>query len=459
MFTVTTRLTLFFVVTFGTVMSVISLLMYNSFATAERNEFDNELRSYAELLISEVDNTTTTVSGLFDKLDRVTARANLRLHSMRFLLTTRDSVVYEDQISEELADSLQSIHSSRDTTLFHTVTLGDASFRVYNRDITWFPVGVQLGMVVVSSESRLNEALDRLRRLLLLVAPIAVIAASAGGWFVVRRTLAPVSRIGAAAAAISSRNLHERVAVGTTNDELSELAKIFNAMIGRLEATFDAQRRFVADISHDLRTPLQVIQAKLDRLQRDAALSPDVIEDLRQSSSEVDRLAHLASNLLLLARADAQYLTLARVPSRLDELLLESVGKMKTLAAERQISLWVDINEPFETMVDPAAIERAVMNVLDNAIVHSNEGETVTVRLDVLDGSARLTIADEGEGIPAEDLPHIFDRFYRSDRARATRGTGLGLAISRTILEAHGGTIDVASTEGVGTTVTIVLPA
>jgi heavy metal sensor kinase len=293
---------------------------------------------------------------------------------------------------------------------------------------------------------------------LLVIVPASVLIASIGGWYTARKALEPVSKIRAAAAAISSSNLHERVPTATTKDELSELASTFNDMIARLEETFASQRRFVADASHDLRTPLMVVQAKLDRLLQIPDFPPNVREDLRHCASEVDRLTRMANDLLLLAKAESHQLRLANVRERLDEMLIESVGKMKALAAQRNVSLWVDVDEPVELLCDPPTLQRVLMNILDNAITHTAASSTVTARLTVEDAGAVITITDTGEGIPEEDLPKIFDRFYRSDTTRSSRGSGLGLAIARTIIEAHRGTIAIASAEGKGTEVRIVLP-
>ena len=263
-----------------------------------------------------------------------------------------------------------------------------------------------------------------------------------------------------AAAAISSSNLHKRVSGGRSGDELSELADTFNAMIERLERTFTSQRRFVADASHDLRTPLMVIQAKLDSLARNEHLDARAHEDIDLCSSEVDRLSRLASDLLLLARADADQLRMITSTQRLDEILIDCVAKLKTLAATKRLSLRVDVDEPVEVRCDPRAMERALMNVLDNAILYSHEAGTVSVSIAAADGIATIAVADTGPGIAPNDLPLVFDRFYRSDpsRSRKTGGTGLGLAICKAIVSRARGTIAIASELDRGAVVTVHFP-
>ncbi len=460
MFTITTRLTLWYLLSFGSIVCAIVLLLYTVFAANERETFDTELRNYAEFLVSQVQ-TTSSVSALYDNLQDVTAQANLRFRSMRFLLTTTDSVVYEatpEASMEALVDSLQSLHPRRERGRFRTITVDGTEYRAFALTVP-HQMNESLGMVVVASLDRLEASLRRLREILLLIIPTSLLLASAGGWFTARRALAPVSGITAAAAAISSSNLHKRVAGGRSRDELAELAATFNAMIERLERTFTSQRRFVADASHDLRTPLMVLQAKLDHLAARNDLDAQAQEDIQLCISEVERLSRLASDLLLLARADADQLRMVTSPQRLDEILIECIAKLKTLAVRKHISLWVNVEEPVEILCDATAIGRALTNVLDNAITYSDDASTVTAGITEEAGSAIITIADSGPGISQHDLPLVFDRFYRGDSARSTTGTGLGLAITGTIIEAHGGRVEIASEPGNGTTVRIILPS
>ncbi len=459
MLTITTRLTLWYLLVFGAVMSTLAVLAYEVFAQTERSEFDNELRNYANLLISEVNGGTTNISDLFDKLDRVTTQANLRFRSMRFLLTTSDSIVYGDEpLMEPLADTLQRLISRRDGSQLNSITVRDVDYRVYAQKIAWQSDGKDLGMVVVASLGRLDLALARMRDMLLLIVPLSVLTASLGGLYTARRALKPVSEIRAAAATISSRNLHERVPVSNTRDELAELADTFNEMIARLERTFQSQRRFVADASHDLRTPLMVLQVKIDRLLQREDLPADARRDLAHCADEVEHLSSMAGDLLLLAKVDAHQLRPLFVRHRLDELMIDCVGSMKTLAEQKGVSLWVELDEAVDVLCDATMIQRALVNVLDNAIKHSPVGGTVSVRLVTTDLQASISIADSGEGIAEADIEKVFDRFYRSDLSREHRGTGLGLSIARSIIEAHHGTVDIASRIEHGTTITITLP-
>ncbi|MEP7219937.1 MAG: HAMP domain-containing protein, partial [Bacteroidota bacterium] len=258
MFTITTRLTLRYLLIFGTIVSAIVVVMYTVFESNERDSFDAELRDYAEFLVSGVNTSTGSVSDMFDNLQDVTGQANLRFRSKWFLLMTRDSVVYEsgqqDSI-EDMVDSLQTMLPNRGRPKFRTIQANGITYRAFALSIP-NTQKLRLGIVVVGSLDRLEATLERLRNILLIIVPASLLLAGVGGWFTARRALAPVAEITSAAAAISSSNLHQRVSGGNSTDELAQLASTFNAMIERLELTFNSQRRFVADASHELRTPL-----------------------------------------------------------------------------------------------------------------------------------------------------------------------------------------------------------
>jgi signal transduction histidine kinase len=230
------------------------------------------------------------------------------------------------------------------------------------------------------------------------------------------------------------------------------------AAIGQLEKAHDAQRRFVADASHDLRTPLTVVRAELDLLLASKDLDERTRESLDRTLSEVRRLDSLASELLELATFDNRDGGPSNEVTRLDEMLLESVSSLTALASEKEIRWNIDIDDAVEIRCNRASLQRAIGNVLDNALKYSPVGGTIDVHFARFGDAARILIADGGIGIPSGDLQRIFDRFYRSDAARSTPGTGLGLPIVRTVVEAHDGHVVVSSEEGRGTVVSITLP-
>jgi len=309
-----------------------------------------------------------------------------------------------------------------------------------------------------------NQIEAVLRGLLLTFAlglPLIVAVAIGGGYLLMRRALRPVDEIRQKAAQITSRNLSERLPVVHTGDELERLATDLNHMIERLEESFQQINRFSADASHELRTPLTVLQGELEAMaEKEHSLPAEVRETIGSALEETQRLAKIVESLLAISRLEAGE---ARVgPVRLDfaELVRTTADQMRLLAEEKHISLNCDGTKPVQVEADPARLKQVVVNLLDNAIKYTPERGSVIATVNSQDSRAVLEVADSGLGISASDLPHIFDRFYRADKARSRQmgGAGLGLSIVRSICSAHGGQVTVTSTEGHGSRFRIELP-
>jgi heavy metal sensor kinase len=310
-------------------------------------------------------------------------------------------------------------------------------------------------IVVAHDLEELDEVLGRLGLVLWALLPLALLGAGIGGFALAGRALSPVDRIARAAAEISEQDLSRRLPVATA-DELGRLATTFNALIQRLQQAFERQRRFTADASHELRTPLALIQAitgqKLTRRR-----GPEEYEQaLRQIDEATTYMAKLVAYLLTLARADAGQLTLEREPLDLTELLEHVAGQVGD-ACGRAIP--VHAAGPVPVVGDTLRLTELFLNLLENASKYTPPEGTVEVYVRQKQGNVEVVVRDTGVGIPVEHLPHVFDRFYRVDKARAREagGTGLGLAISRWIAGAHGGSIRAESAPGRGTTMTVTL--
>lgn len=226
----------------------------------------------------------------------------------------------------------------------------------------------------------------------------------------------------------------------------------------QLEKSHDSQRQFFVDASHDLRTPLTVILAELDLLRRRRELSLEVSDSLGQIATQVRRLDLLANDLLLLARIESGANEGELRIARLDELLLQCIESLSSMAKEKGIAWQIVIEEPVELRCQPHAVERAIYNVLENAIKYSHEEGTIRVALEAGTKEARIVISDNGPGITAADVPRVFDRFYRGNSVRNVKGSGLGLSIVKAIVEAHGGDVTLESEPASGTTVRIAIP-
>lgn len=282
----------------------------------------------------------------------------------------------------------------------------------------------------------------------------------AGGWWLATRAIRPIEAISAAALKIAAGDLSHRINAADADNELGRLANVLNSTFARLEAAFAHQARFTSDASHELRTPVSVIltqtQAALSR-ERSPGEYREALEACQRAAQ---RMRNLTNSLLELARLDAGQEPLKREPFDLSRVAQDCVELVRPLAAERQVQLHCELSSA-RCLGDAERIGQVVTNLLSNAIYFNRPAGEVRVLTRAENGTVLLTVSDTGQGIPPEDIPHIFERFYRVDksRSRIQGRTGLGLAISKAIAEAHTGSLEVLSQPGVGTTFTVKLPA
>lgn len=288
------------------------------------------------------------------------------------------------------------------------------------------------------------------------VGALVLIIGLAGGFALASRIFRPIARMSAAASAISATNLSTRIDTKDVDVELAGLAKVLNAMFDRLEAAFERQQHFTADASHELRTPLAILRANAELALSQSRSAEEYRATIEACLRSGQRMSDLVQGLLTLARADAGNPGLKLEPVQFNEIVAECVNAVKPLAEQKKITLTADVS-PATVRGDADSLAHLVDNLLSNAIGHNQAGGKVHVKLA---NGAVLTVADTGPGIAVKDRPHIFERFFRADkaRARASGGTGLGLAICKAIVEAHDGTIDFECGDKGGTTFRVRLP-
>ncbi len=299
-----------------------------------------------------------------------------------------------------------------------------------------------------ASLTELRQGLQGALRVLIPLLPVMLLAASAGGYWLSRRALRPVDQVVQTARSITAQNLSQRLAVPKTGDELERLSQTLNEMIARLESAFARISRFTADASHELRTPLTVMRTTAEVALRGTQGDGSYREALQQIVAEVAHTSHLVDNLLLIAKADSGEEKLSKTRIDMVETIEEAAAEVAVLARVKGLDLQVRLPERAAwVMADRYALRRLFLILLDNGVKYTPSGGRIAVSLVERDGSVAVTVTDSGIGIPEDDLPHVFERFYRVDRARsrAHGGTGLGLAIGRWIVEVHGGTITVQS--------------
>ncbi len=336
----------------------------------------------------------------------------------------------------------------------------DGSLRVVTAPIRT-GAGVVGAVEVGMTDEDLGETLSSLLLIIAIAYQLVLVVTGGGGVFLAGRALAPINSVTRMARQISAEDLGRRLALNLPEDEVGRLAATFDEMIERLDEAFRRQRRFTADASHEMRTPLTAIKGQTEvALQRERG-PEEYREVLRGINTEVDRLIRLVASLLTLARADA-----ARIPVNLEELSLaglvsDAVDSIRAAAAEKKQTLAVATNADMIIRADQDLILQLLLNLLDNAIKYTPAGGSINVSWKSDAKGVEVAVADTGTGIDAGQLPLVFERFYRVDpaRSRAQGGAGLGLSICRWIAEAHGGSIEVESRLGVGSTFKLILPA
>ena len=322
------------------------------------------------------------------------------------------------------------------------------------------PVEGDGGRVVVVAGASLDDrhdALAGLRTQLLVGGPVALLLASLAGYALAAAALRPVEAMRRRAAEISADTAGSRLPVPASDDEVARLARTLNEMLARLEAGLERERRFVADASHELRTPLSSLRAELELALRRPRSREELRGAIASAADETERLARLADDLLVLARADEGELRLHVEPVGARGLLERVARRFSGRAAAAGRSLAVDAAGDLAVAGDPHRLEQALGNLVDNALRHG----AGVVRLDAAaaDGSVALRVSDDGTGFPADYLPRAFERFSRADGARPGGGAGLGLAIVEAIGRAHGGSATAANRDDGGAEVVILLPA
>lgn len=343
---------------------------------------------------------------------------------------------------------------------FETLRVEGRSLRFYSSriDVNGKPYTVQ----VAAPMNEAFEALERFRLLLGLATPLLLLAASAGGYWLSARALSPVDEISRAAQRISIENLADRLPVSHTGDQLQRLSETLNAMFSRLEAAVRRITQFTADASHELRAPVSLIRTTAEvAVQRHDRAAAEYFQALREILEESERTSQVVDSLMLLARADSGAEMLERSPVDARAIVRDAADQGEKLA--RNHGLAFNLNLPDRLVpiqADGNALRRALLILIDNAVKYTPRGGAVTVKLEANEGLARASVSDTGIGIAESDIPHLFDRFWRADKARSREqgGAGLGLSIAKWIVDIHRGSMHVQSELSKGSTFTVMLP-
>jgi heavy metal sensor kinase len=325
--------------------------------------------------------------------------------------------------------------------------------------------GEKYSLVILQSRHPQEEMLEEIETTFAWVLPLAVLLASMGGYFLARKSLAPVVGMSAQAGRIGAENLHERLAVQNEKDELGHLAASFNGLLDRLDESFERQRRFMSDASHELRTPVAILRGEAEvALSRDDRSIGEYRESLAVLHAESCRLTHIVEDLFTLTRADAGQYPISAHDFYLDELVADCVHSARTLALAKGLSLSSEARGELPIHADESLLRRMILNLIDNAVKYTPKGGSVTVLCGQEGQEYAIRLTDTGVGIATELQPRIFERFFRADMARSRSendggGAGLGLSIARWIAAAHQGRLELTQSGSSGSTFTAFLPA
>jgi heavy metal sensor kinase len=453
------RLTLWYSGLLAIVVTIFSLLLYGAVAFNLRNELDAELDA-------QRDQVQTALLTSFRQ--RFFGRAPLIIP--RDVISTTDLLVQissTDGNALAHSENLGNASLPRDATLFAAARNKQFTYSTFlweERErfrLLTAPLTIDqnvVGVIQIASSLRRNElTLNRLALLLIVGSLSAIAIVAVIGYALAGSALKPIDRITRTARAIArTPDLAQRVPETYKGDEVDRLAITFNEMLGRLENLFRAQQRFIADLSHELRTPLTIIRGQLALLQKLAPPDAQAVYDAIEQ--EAQRMTRLISDLLLLAQSDAGATMLKKETVELDTLMLEVYRQARVMTTGRNGDLRVTLGHEDQALVegDPDRLKQLLLNLVENAIKYTPSGE-IQLAIRKQSGEVGFSVSDTGLGIPSEDVPHIFERFYRVDKARtrAQGGTGLGLSIAQWIAQAHGGRIEVESELGKGSTFTV----
>ncbi len=421
----------------------------------------NILNKLDELRLPGVDFQLFQANGQRAYSSRETALAVRATAGGQLQVTSKDDPL--ERLTRIIPADVRSRATGRGVDAY-VAQFGEESFYVYSqpvmqidpRDRRAEPVAY---IQILTSLTPHHRALTQLRSMLVLGTLFATLLSLLIGAALAQTAIAPIGRIQRTADKINrEQDLGRRIERSGAEDELGRLTVTINLMLDRIEGMFDRQRRFLADVSHELRTPLTTIRGEVELMSRTGHTDPDALKAVH---AEAERMSRMIDDLLMLARADSGVPVVKDArPVSLDGVLLD-VYQQGCMLARGSHRLELDVDEPAVVRGDPDRLKQLALNLVTNALTHTPAGTIVRLGLRRDGRDVIVTVADNGPGIPAADREHIFDRFYRADkaRARASGGTGLGLAIVRSIAQAHGGAVAVESAAGHGTRFEVRLPA
>lgn len=458
------KLTLWYIIILGLILTCFSTFLYFTLSRSLYHGIDVKIKSIAEVIASSSTNPYSHYS--FSTLDRM-LEDSLGLKPVTKFIQVLDESGRIGRKSENLQHfqlpiSLRTLkNASQGKVTFETTK----AFGKYPLRMVTVPVIRRRRIInIVQVATSLEEVEDALRTLWLILwitVPSALVVASLGGLFLANKALRPVDEITKTARLITSKSLDQRIKLRKTKDEIGRLAETFNDMISRLDRSFKQIRQFSANASHELRTPLTILKGEIEVGLRKRRRLEEYRKILTSNLEEINHMGRIVDDLLFLSKADMGEVQLQREPVDLAQLVSEVHAQATMIAKSKGIHAHMSNDGDVAVIGDRLRLRELLLNLVDNAVKYTPDGGEMRISLERNDHQVTLRVIDTGIGIAPQDQPHIFDRFFRVDKARSREagGSGLGLSICKWIVEAHGGEISVESELGKGSTFTVTLPS
>ena len=450
---------------YGGILALILLIfssgVYIYFKNSLERSIDVKIKSIAEVLATSM--TEEHSGNVFGNFERYLENVLGKKPKGKFIQIIDSSGKIGAKMNDIETDAIPTRFNTTERALKGEIvyeTIEDANPRLRmitmpildNKKITSI---VQVG----SSLADFDETMRKLLIIMVISIPTSISVTIIMGYFMAKKTLRPVDQIRRAAVKISSSNLDERIDIKGRKDELGRLAETFNAMIARLKDSFQRINQFSIDVSHELKTPLTILKGETEVVLRKDRDNEEYKNLLQSNLEEIDRMARIIDDLLLLSKADRKDMKLNIENISLRDLIADVCMNMKIFADSKQITLVVDELADVRLIGDELKLRRMLWNIMENGIKYTPKGGVVTVSSYINNGFVCVNVTDNGMGISGDDIKYIFDRFYRADRSRKREsGSGLGLSISKWIAEAHKGAIEVTSQLSKGSQFLIKLP-
>jgi heavy metal sensor kinase len=457
------KLTLWYIVILGIILTSFSTFLYLTLSRSLYNGIDVKIKSIAEVIASSSMNPYSQYS--FSILDRLLKDSFSLRPVTKFI-----QVLDESGRIGRKSDNLQNFQLPISIRALKNASQGNITFETTKafgkHPLRMVTVPVIRGrriiniVQVATSLEEVEEALKALLLILWITVPSALVFASLGGLFLANKALKPVDEITKTARMITSRSLDQRIKLKKTKDEIGRLAETFNDMISRLGRSFKQIRQFSADASHELRTPLTILKGEIEVSLRKRRRPEEYRKILDSNLDEVNHMTQIVDDLLFLSKADMGEIHLQKNRINLTELVSEIGTQVQVIAMAKNIRLHISNDSGVAVIGDRFRLRELLLNLVDNGVKYTSEGGEMRISVERDNGRVKLCVSDNGIGISPEDQPHIFDRFFRVDKARSREagGSGLGLSICKWIAEAHGGEISVESGVGKGSLFTVTLP-